>query len=362
MTDHLYIHVPFCLQKCGYCAFYSVTRWDEGVLDRYVDAILAEMHLRGVDGSGCKTVYFGGGTPSLLGADRVARLLRHLNVPGDAEVTLEANPERVAERLLNDLREAGVNRLSLGVQSLVDGNLRYLCRVHDSGRARAAIELANQVFQRVSLDLIYGLPDQSLEGWLAQLEHVPSLDATHLSAYELTYEPGTPLGSAVDEIPDRTEFFFATHERLGELGFEGYEVSNFARSVEVRSRHNLATWDYRPYAGVGPGAHSFSGPGVTATRRWNDSDLAGYLEATQDGQVPHRSECLSPEQQLFERLMLGLRTKAGVSIDEALLDRPFLHRLGQCEKEGLLVLREGRIIPTLEGMGVADGLATRLIS
>ncbi len=399
MTNHLYIHVPFCLQKCGYCAFYSVAGVDGGVMDRYVDAVLGEMDVRGVDGGGCRTVYFGGGTPSLLGAERVARMLARIGAPEGAEVTLEANPETVSEELLVGLREAGVGRLSLGVQSLVDEELRYLCRVHDGGRGLLAVEMANRVFERVSVDLIYGLPGQKVDGWLEQLERVAGLGTEHLSAYELTYEPGTPLGSTVGEDPDRTEFFFATHERLLELGLDGYEVSNFARSRGARSRHNLATWAYRPYVGLGPGAHSFSGAGEEAARRWNEPDLGSYLRQAETGVVPHKSESLSPSQQLLERLILGLRTTAGISIGKAVGDSPcgegldrglsigetsgdspcgeglerrfsigetvlnpsILERLEKCVEEGLVVWREDRIVPTLEGMGLADGLAARLV-
>jgi oxygen-independent coproporphyrinogen III oxidase len=360
MTNHLYIHVPFCLQRCGYCSFYSVAGADDGVLDSYVDALLAEMDLRGVDGGGCKTVYFGGGTPSLLGAGRVARLLARIAAPKSAEVTLEANPETVTERLLVGLRDAGLNRLSLGVQSLVEEDLQYLCRVHDGGRARLAVELAKRTFERVSVDLIYGLPGQNLDGWLEQLEQVVALETEHLSAYELTYEPGTPLGNTVDGNPDRTDYFFATHEQLSKLGLKGYEVSNFARSKGARSRHNLATWDYRPYVGVGPGAHSFSGAGAEAMRRWNSADLKRYLEAAKGRLVPHKSESLTAEQQLLERLMLGLRTTAGVTVDGKLINSSFLNRLARCKDDGLVLQKGGRIIPTLEGMGLADGLAARL--
>lgn len=361
MTDHLYIHVPFCLQKCAYCSFYSIADADDDLVDRYVDAVVAEMVLRGVGAGGWKTVYFGGGTPSLLGADRVGRLLEKIGAPASAEVTLEANPESVTAELLADLRNVGVNRLSLGVQSLVDDDLRYLGRVHDSRRGRLALDLAMRVFERASIDLIYGLPGQTVDGWLEQLDRAAALGSEHLSAYELTYERGTPLGDLGEQNPDRTEFFFATHERLGELGMEGYEVSNFARSAEARSRHNLATWAYRPYLGLGPGAHSFSGPGASAARRWNEPDLEAYLKDTRTGQVPHTLETLSLEQQLLERLMLGLRTTIGIDLQEFPVDTSFLGRLERCEEQGMLRRSGDLIQPTLEGMALADGLAADLL-
>ena len=362
MTNHLYIHVPFCLQKCGYCAFYSVVDRDDAVLDRYVEALLGELELRELGGGRWQTVYFGGGTPSLLGIDRVARLLDKIAPPVDAEVTLEANPETVTEELLLGLREAGVNRLSLGVQSFADDDLRYLGRVHDGHRARRALELAMQIFARVSIDFIYGLPGQTVAGWLDQLEQAVSLGTEHLSAYELTFEPGTPLGNQLGETPDRTDFFFATHERLGELGLEGYEVSNFARSAAARSRHNLATWAYLPYLGLGPGAHSFSGPGVGAERRWNAPDLPAYLRGGETRQIPHATESPTTEQQLLERLLLGLRTSMGVATAELpLSDESFCSRLTIAVERGLLRHEREFVKPTLQGMGLADGLADQLV-
>lgn len=360
--DHLYIHVPFCVQKCGYCAFYSVVDRDDALLDRYVEALLRELELRKSGDERWSTVYFGGGTPSLLGSGRVARLMEAIAPAGDAEVTLEANPETVTEELLVGLREVGVNRLSLGIQSLAEDELRYLGRIHDSSRARRALELVQSDFERVSIDLIYGLPGQTVAGWLTQLEQAVLLGAEHLSAYELTYEPGTPLGNVEGRTPDRTEFFFATHERLDELGMEGYEVSNFGRSAAARSRHNLATWAYRPYVGLGPGAHSFSGPGAGAERRWNAPDLDRYLQAAGSDRIPHSTESLTAEQQLLERLMLGLRTSVGVSgAALPLSDETFRGRLVTAAERGLLRHEGGFVRPTLKGMGLADGLADQLV-
>ena len=207
MADHLYIHMPFCLSKCRYCAFYSVTDRDDELLDRYTDAVVAELGQRVTDTRPWKTVYIGGGTPSLLGPRRVERILCAVAAQGslaEAEVTLEANPETVTKSLLVDLRSAGVNRLSLGLQSLVDDQLRYLGRIHNARRGREALSIARQTFDRLSIDLIYGLPEQSVGEWVILLTEAAALGTEHLSAYELTYEPGTPLGDAADETPDRS--------------------------------------------------------------------------------------------------------------------------------------------------------------
>jgi oxygen-independent coproporphyrinogen III oxidase len=370
MTDaHLYIHVPFCLSKCGYCAFYSEPHWDDHLLDRYADAVVTEFQTRVGKPRSWKTAYFGGGTPSLLGPKRVVRILSavagHESLD-DTEVTLEANPETVTLGLLKDLRSAGVNRLSLGLQSLDDAELRYLGRAHDVRRGREALEAALRTFDRVSIDLIYGLRGQTVESWLRTLHEAAGLGPGHLSAYELTLDPGTPLGDAGSDAPGHADFFFATHECLAELGFQGYEVSNFARSPAARSRHNLATWAYRPYLGFGPGAHSLERNADAAIRRFNRPALADYLAGARTGSVPHEKEPLTPPQQLLERLMLGLRTDVGLDLShirhlltEAAADS-LASRLSRLETQGLLRLDNDHIRPTLRGMALADGLAAEL--
>ena len=369
MIEHLYIHVPFCLNKCGYCAFYSETGWDEELLDRYVAGVLSELEARVEGGLKWRTVYFGGGTPSLLGAHRVGSILEAVAACGtltEAEITLEANPETVTSALLADLGSAGVNRLSLGLQSLNDSELRYLGRVHDGRRGREALAAGSAAFDRVSIDLIYGLPGQTVPGWLDMLKESVALGTEHLSAYELSYEPGTALGAKGSDAPGHADYFFATHECLAELGLTGYEVSNFARSRAARSRHNEATWCYRPYMGVAPGSHSLEVTDETATRRYNRASLADYLAGAAEGVVPHDTETLTSEQQLLERLMLGLRTTAGLDLSHLnhLFDPPsgagLNKRLVRLEEQDLLRRDKDLIRPTLRGMALADRLASDL--
>ena len=372
MSRNLYIHVPFCRSRCAYCAFYSTTGADAALLDRYVDDTLRELSRSKATGP-LDTIYLGGGTPSLLGADRVARLLDEIRtlptVSPDAEVTIEANPEGLAEGDAAALRAAGVTRLSLGVQSFDDDDLRLLARPHDAATARRAVAEALRAGLRVSLDLIYGLPARTPKHWLRQLDAAAATGIEHISAYELSLEPGTRLAEALpDGLGDRADLFFQTHEYLATLGFEGYEVSNFARSPDARSRHNLATWAHRPYLGLGPAAHSFLETANGPLRRWNHPDLEAWLAALDaDEAPPAEKELLTPDQRLLERVMLGLRTLDGVDLDECrreLGDRAadgVQERAAGPIQAGLLVLESGRLRPTLRGMALADRLAIELV-
>lgn len=364
-----YIHVPFCRSRCAYCAFYSTTDVTPSLLDRYTDAILAEAS----DAAGpYETIYMGGGTPSILGVDRVARLLEGLRSSGsiaeDAEVTLEANPEGLGPTDAGGYRDAGVNRLSLGVQSFDDDDLLLLDRPHDGASARRAVESALEADLRLGLDLIYGLPERSTDHWLSQLDLAAGLGVPHLSAYELTVEPGTRFAATCpDRLDDHADLFFRTHDHLATLGFEGYEVSNFAKEAAERSQHNLGTWDHRAYVGLGPGAHSFIEDAAGPVRRWNLPDLHGWLSTVEGGAVPPRGEeTLTAKQRLLERVMLGVRTRIGVDLDgcrqecgDALTDRLVENAAASLES-GLLTLVEDHLRPSLRGMALADRLAAFL--
>ena len=367
--NQLYIHVPFCRSRCAYCAFYSTTDATPSLLDRFTEAVLTEAS----DGGGpYETVYMGGGTPSLLGVDRVARLLDGLDRSGSvaegAEVTLEANPEGLGPEDAGRYRDAGVNRLSLGIQSFDDDDLRLLERPHDGATARRAAERALEAGLRVGLDLIYGLPERSMDHWLSQLDTAAGLGVPHLSAYELTVEPGTRFAATCpDGLGDRADLFFRTHEHLEKLGFEGYEVSNFARRAAERSRHNLGVWTQRHYLGLGPGAHSFLEDPAAPIRRWNLPDLHGWLDAIEGGLAPPRGqETLTAEQRLMERVMLGVRTCMGVDLvgcrlecGDALTDR-LVQNAAESVQIGLLTLTEDHLRPSLRGMAIADRLTAFL--
>jgi oxygen-independent coproporphyrinogen-3 oxidase len=269
----VYIHWPYCARICPYCDF-NVRR-DRGDGTEKVDlasAIIADLraHAQITGSRSLASIYFGGGTPSLMDPDDVERMIAVATdlwsaAPGTLEVTLEANPTDVEASRFRAFAAAGVNRLSLGIQSLDDASLKFLGRNHDGGQARRAFEIASGVFDRVSVDLIYALPGQSLAGWTAELREIAALGPEHISAYQLTIEPGTAFFRAAGrghlEPPGpevAADLFEGTQKILGQAGFDAYEISNHARSPAARSRHNLIYWRGEDYVGVGPGAHDGS--------------------------------------------------------------------------------------------------------
>lgn len=372
----LYVHVPFCVRKCPYCAFYSEALSHNESLDRLVDSLLLELEQRSHHlESTLDTVYFGGGTPSLLGFGRLGRLLERLSPhfagSGMTEVTLEVNPGALRLEELSELRGIGINRLSIGVQSRHDRHLGYLGRVHNARQAMDLIAACVDGNWNVSMDLMYGLPGQSLDEWVDDLLWATNLGVRHLSCYELTVEEGTPLAlrheAGILQLPDAglaREFFLSTHRRLAEFGFPGYEVSSFASGPAFRSRHNLATWSHRPYLGVGPSAHSF----LDGRRTANVRDVAAWTEAVRDGRnSPGLEEDLTSEQLLLERVMLGLRTLLGVDLAAVRtelgvdLDQRCGAEAKRLERQGLLVLEKNHWKPTLDGLAVADELPLLLL-
>lgn len=318
------------------------------------------------------TIYFGGGTPSALEPDDYARILaalrENLSISSDARIFFEANPEDVTPDNVSAWGEMGVHMLSLGIQSFDPEALRVLGRRHSSEEARRSVELARAAgFHTVSIDLIYGLPDQAPEVWHRTLAEAVALQPDHLSCYQLTIHEGTPFGFRLErgkmsELPEhaQAELFLFTHRFLADHGIPGYEVSNFARSPENRSLHNQKYWDHTPYLGLGPSAHSFFG----RRRWWNERKLKPYELRIEVGERPVAgSENLSPRDLALEGLMLGFRTYEGIDLgrfrerygvdlvagNERLIDR--------LSSEGLLTVEAGRLIPTLEGLAVADSLA-----
>ena len=324
----LYIHIPFCRQKCGYCDFYSLSGSDER-MDAYCKALIA--HLTETAPQAAKhsvdTVYFGGGTPSLLGEKRLREILKCIDkryrVTKDAEITLEANPDSANDwRALRALRKAGFNRISLGMQSADDAELREIGRIHTMDQVRQAVDAARKArFDNLSLDLIYGLPHQTLEGWRRNLEAAVALTPQHLSCYGLKVEEGTPLyarretaGLPGDE--EQAEMYLAAVETARRFGFFQYEISNFARPG-FASRHNLKYWHMDEYAGFGPGAHSDLGGVRFAYVRDIDRYIAGQLLLSES----ETEETLARD---FEYVMLSLRTAEG--IDRAYFERTYRQR------------------------------------
>lgn len=320
----LYLHIPFCKSKCLYCDFYSLPRGEE-TMDRYCAALARHLAAWAPQAAEytVDTVYFGGGTPSYLGHTRLASLLetvfRHYRVDPGAEITLEANPDSVGGRgSAAALRAAGFNRVSLGLQSADDGELRAVGRVHTFAQAAQAVEdLRAGGFDNLSLDLIYGLPGQDLAGWSRTLERTADLGPDHLSCYGLKVEEGTPLWRMRDslDLPDddlQADMYLDTVERLARRGYRQYEISNFARPGR-ESRHNLKYWQLAPYAGFGPGAHSdFGGERYACVR-----DLEAYCRGIEGGgDVLEQRTPISRRERAVEYLMLGLRTVQGVSGQE----------------------------------------------
>jgi oxygen-independent coproporphyrinogen-3 oxidase len=327
MPIHLYIHVPFCARRCSYCDFAIAVRRTIPA-ERFVERVGAEWalwldHPVVAGAGGLATIYLGGGTPSLLDPAALVRLLDAIErgcprVPG-AEVTLEANPEDVTAVRARAWRQAGVTRVSLGVQSFDSRVLAWMHRVHpaeQAGRAVAALREAG--FENLSLDLIFGVPPELARDWARDLELALALEPAHLSLYGLTVEPHTPLARWIARgrtrpAPDErhAEEFLLADARLRAAGFEHYEVSNYARPG-FRAVHNAAYWSRGPYVGLGPSAHSAFGD----TRQWNRRDWASYERALARGESPVEGrEALDPEAQRLEALYLGLRTDRGVPLD-----------------------------------------------
>lgn len=320
MNSSLYIHIPFCKKLCGYCDFFksvSLTHKDE-VLRRMAEEMAERAPL--LEGTTLKTMYFGGGTPTVCTPEEIGALLsaaaRLFDCSEVTEVTVEANPDDLTEEYLRELRRVGVNRLSIGIQSLRDVDLEFMNRRHSSAQAVEAIRCARRAgFDNISIDLIYGLPTATLEEWREVVEGAAALGVDHISAYHLTIEERTPFGkkgvcTTPEELSDKE--YEVLCEVLRKAGYEHYEISNFSLPGR-RSQHNSAYWRGTSYLGLGPGAHSFDG---RRTRSWNIPSIKSYLEG-----VAHESETLSATERYEEVVMVSLRTAEGV--DLSLLEEEF---------------------------------------
>lgn len=323
MCHAVYIHIPFCIRKCSYCDFNS-TAAPEIPIEHYVELLKKEISsarsLKDIS-----TIYFGGGTPSLLPPVAVAAIIGEIrNCYGlltDAEITLEANPGTITQSSLEGYLAGGVNRLSIGVQSLDDRELELLGRIHTAGEARAAIAAARAAgFANIGIDLIHSLPGQSVEGWLGTLEAVIALKPVHISAYGLTIEPGTPLFASleageIEALDDErsAEMFELTSARLTQAGYEHYEISNYAQPG-YRSRHNQIYWQRGSYRGFGAAAHSFLRTPQYGVRWANPVELISYARQVNTGSFPE-SEHLEKQDAMAEFFFLGLRTLDGVDLE-----------------------------------------------
>jgi putative oxygen-independent coproporphyrinogen III oxidase len=365
----LYVHVPFCRSKCPYCGFYSVV--DPDSQERWLAALEVESRQRAGAWEQIDTCYVGGGTPSTLPDDALVRLSelldRFFHFSAAVERTLEVNPADVTPSRARLWRELGFDRVSVGVQSFRATELRWLGRRHDPDRAaRALDDLRTAGFERIGIDLVQGLPGQSLNKRRESLDRALAFDPEHLSVYELTVEPNTPLAREVatcrSELVDpdlAADAWLATSEELSGRGYDHYEVSNYSRGPEHRSRHNSKYWTLVPYLGLGPAAHSYSG-----RVRWsNVRSVSGYCDALENGDRPigHEEE-LTDEQLRWERVALGLRTSTGITQRELGEGSQELEiRVAELVDRGLVERMGDRLVPTLRGMLVADAMARCLL-
>jgi len=378
----LYIHWPFCRSKCPYCDFNSHVR---AAIDdrRWRRALLAELDHYAAETRGRRldSIFFGGGTPSLMDPETTAALIErardHWRFAPEIEITLEANPTSVEADRFAAFAAAGVNRVSVGLQALDDEALRFLGRQHSAAEARAALGVARRQFVRVSFDLIYARPGQSVAGWRAELEAALGLAGDHISIYQLTIEPGTAFEGAVARgdftMPtERTQaaLFEATQARLEAAGMPAYEISNHARPG-AECRHNLVYWRYGDYVGVGPGAHGrlTDDDGTKRATRQHRAPEAWLAGVEAAGHATRQRDAIAPEARLAEMLMMGLRLGEGVSIAriEAESRQDFSEavpaaKLARLEAGGFIACRDGRLVATKKGRQRLDAVLAALIA
>lgn len=364
----IYIHIPFCRQACHYCNFHFATSLH--YKKELIESIVRELELqRSYTGDEViETIYFGGGTPSLCSVEEIksmtGKIFDSYPVAADAEVTLEANPDDITVEKLEGWKAAGINRLSIGIQSFFEEDLQWMNRAHNAGQAINNLELAKQHFDNISIDLIYGTPQLTDEKWKQNVDRVIQLGIPHISCYALTVEPKTPLQKMIrlhqspDVNPDQqSEQFLLLMHWLQEAGYEHYEISNFAKPG-WHSRHNSSYWQGKKYVGIGPSAHSFDG----SSRQWNVANNSQYIQALSKNELSFEKEELTPTQQLNEYIMISLRTAKGIDLvrvparESQLLQK----RSEKYINSGLMEVIGERLVLTKQGRLLADGIAADL--
>jgi len=384
MNAGLYIHIPFCLKKCPYCDFYSIT--DVSLQPAFLNALSSEMRMTGGVELVFDTIYIGGGTPSILDVKTIGQIIeiaiQSFEILSGAEITLAINPGTVTPEQLEGYRSAGVNRINIWLQSFDPHNLSFLGRIHSRSDADLAVKWAKKAgFENIGFDLIYGIPGQTRESWLFDLRRAVEYEPEHLSCYMLTFEPGTPLGRdrsmgrfkpLADDLVG--EMFKTTLEYLSAHGYNQYEISNFARacstqagnncSEDNRSRHNMKHWSFAPYIGLGPSAHSFIEP----QRYWNCTGVKKYIQELASGRFPlEGDEWLSPEQLMIEAVYLGLRQTRGIMVDVfdkkfgVSFELKFKEVISDLEKKGFIEFSPNHCALTPKGMLLFDSIAAMFI-
>ncbi len=362
----IYIHIPFCKQACHYCNFHFATSLV--YKNELIAALLKELELQKnyLPNEIVDTVYIGGGTPSLCSPGEIGSLLLKIRTiftlsPG-AEITLEANPDNISERMLADWKSVGINRLSIGIQSFFEEDLLWMNRAHNADQADDCLPLATKYFNNITVDLIYGFPLLSNEKWKQNVEKVLSFDIPHISCYALTVESKTPLdklikqGKSLPVDPDfQSEQFLLLMEWLKKSGYEHYEISNFAKPG-CKSRHNSSYWQGKKYLGIGPSAHSFNGN----SRQWNVANNQIYISSLAKDELPFEKEELTPVQQLNEYIMTSLRTMEGLDIERTGVR--ILEKTTKYFEAGLMKRENNFLVLTDQGKLLADGIASDLFS
>ena len=370
---HLYLHIPFCHQACHYCDFHFST--NVALKSDLVHAICQEIALQKeyLGSKNLKTIYFGGGTPSLLLADELEKILntihQNFSVENEAEITLEANPEDLTPSYLAAIKSLGVNRLSIGIQSFREENLRFLNRNHSSAQAITCISQAQDIgIDNISIDIIYGIPGNDLNDLALDIQKAVDTKVNHISAYSLTIEPKTVFGQQkkkgfFKELPEsmQSQKFSFTRNLLAENGFEAYETSNFAKN-EHYSKHNTSYWNQESYLGIGPSAHSFN----QNSRQWNVAKNGVYIKAINEGVIPAEIEILTEANKINEYIMTRLRTQWGIKWSK--IEQTFaqlnteipLDLIKNWQKNDWAHVSKGHLILTETGALMADKLAADL--
>jgi oxygen-independent coproporphyrinogen-3 oxidase len=368
----IYIHIPFCKQACHYCDFHFSTSM--GKKDAMVNAICKELELRKseFEDETVATIYFGGGTPSVLQSDEIELILNSVRtnytIIDNPEITLEANPDDLSEEKIVQLAASSINRLSIGIQSFFEEDLKLMNRAHNAAEAEKSLQLARQHFDNISIDLIYGMPNMSLARWKENIDKALGYGIPHISSYALTVEPKTALAKFVEKglvspasDEEAQEHFNLLNETLLDAGFDCYEISNFGKPGYY-SKNNSAYWQQKKYIGIGPSAHSFDG----VRRGWNINNNPKYIKSIEQDILPMEVEVLSATDKYNEYIMTGLRTIWGVSLSRIATEfgpKFKEYALLQADKfieEHLLYLDDEILKTTKKGMFLADGIAADL--